>query len=173
MTTNPTPRPDTDLVVNLLVKVLDEDVSLASLAESGVTLAPHDAAGAVLDQRVVEVLEGTLTVSRVEVVDVSVAERAAGNSVAADTDRSHRANEVEDLEEHGLSDGSVELADVERSRVARLLGTRGGSGSGLSRLALAASGGSGGRSRGSSGRLGRGGSSSSGRGRDGLGRHGC
>ena len=32
------------LVINRLVKVLDEDVALASLTESGVTLRPHDAA---------------------------------------------------------------------------------------------------------------------------------
>ena len=32
------------LVVNSLVQVLDEDVALAGLAESGVTLGPHDAA---------------------------------------------------------------------------------------------------------------------------------
>ena len=32
------------LVVNRFVQVLDEDVALAGLAESGVTLGPHDAA---------------------------------------------------------------------------------------------------------------------------------
>ena len=35
---------NTDLVVNALVQVLDEDVALARLAKSGVTLRPHDAA---------------------------------------------------------------------------------------------------------------------------------
>ena len=34
----------TDLVVDLFVKVLDENVALAGLAEGGVTLGPHDAA---------------------------------------------------------------------------------------------------------------------------------
>lgn len=32
------------LVVDLLVQVLDEDVALSGLAESGVTLRPHDTA---------------------------------------------------------------------------------------------------------------------------------
>ena len=68
-----------DLVVDLLVEVLDEDVALTSLAQRGVTLRPHDTAsiaykhrmdsamtapqnlpGTAFDQRVVELLEGAL-----------------------------------------------------------------------------------------------------------------
>ena len=46
----PTKSQETDqpvyyLIVNLLVKVLDEDVALAGLAEGWVSLRPHDAAG--------------------------------------------------------------------------------------------------------------------------------
>jgi len=74
------------LVVNALVKVLDEDVSLAGLAEGGVTLGPHDSARAVLDKGVVEMLEGALTVGGVKVVDVGVSERTTGNGVTADSD---------------------------------------------------------------------------------------
>ena len=66
----------TDLVVDLLIKILDENVALTSLAKSGVTLGPHDTAqehsmtaiykdtakhspGTALDQGVVELFEGT------------------------------------------------------------------------------------------------------------------
>lgn len=37
-------RSITNLVVDSLIKVLDEDVSLTRLTESGVTLGPHDTA---------------------------------------------------------------------------------------------------------------------------------
>ena len=74
------------LVVDALVKVLDEDVSLTGLSESWVSLGPHDSAWLVLDQRVVEVLEGSLTISRAEVVDVGVAKRSSGDGVSADSD---------------------------------------------------------------------------------------
>jgi hypothetical protein len=74
------------LVVNALVEVLDEDVSLSSLSESRVSLTPHDSAWPVLDQGVVEVLESSLAVSRVEVVDVGVSKRSTSHGVSADSD---------------------------------------------------------------------------------------
>jgi hypothetical protein len=74
------------LVVDSLVEVLDEDVSLTSLSESGVSLRPHDSAGLVLDQRVVEVLESSLAIVRVEVVDVGVSEGSSSDGVSADSD---------------------------------------------------------------------------------------
>ena len=202
------------LVVDVLVEVLDEDVAGARLAERRVALRPHDAARAALDRRVVELLEGALAVVRVEVVDVGVAERATGDGVAADTDRRDGANHREDCEarelvsttrrergegeaggrtlvEHGLGDGRLELADVERRRgrrarvlvvvaaaVAGLAGGRGRLGRGLGLvvvllLGLGGRSGGGGRSglgggsraRGGGG-LGLGGS------RSGVGRHG-
>ena len=115
------------LVVNGGVKVLDEDVALASLAEGGVTLRPHDAAGLALDKGVVELLKSALAVGGVVVVDVGVAERAAGDSIAADTDGGYLADGGEQLEKHGLGDGEVELTNVERGRVGvSRLGSRGG-----------------------------------------------
>ena len=36
------------LVVDLLVQVLDEDVTLTSLAQGGITLRPHDAASTIV-----------------------------------------------------------------------------------------------------------------------------
>jgi len=78
------------LVVDRFVKVLDEDVSLTSLSQSRVSLRPHDSAGLVLDQRVVEVLEGLLSIRRVHVVDVGVSEGSSGDGVSADSDAVHQ-----------------------------------------------------------------------------------
>lgn len=105
------------LVVNGGVEVLDEDVALASLAQSRITLRPHDAAGLALNESVVQLLESTLTVGGVVVVDVGVAERATGDGITADADRGNLADRGEQLEKHGLSDGRVELADVQRGGV--------------------------------------------------------
>jgi hypothetical protein len=74
------------LVVDRFVKVLDKDVSLTSLSQSRVSLRPHDSAGLVLDQRVVEVIEGLFSVVRVHEVDVGVSEGSSGNGVSADSD---------------------------------------------------------------------------------------
>ncbi len=69
------------LVVDTGVEVLDEDVALTGASEGGVTLRPHDTARTVADERVVELLHGTLAVVGVEEVDVGVAERATGDGV--------------------------------------------------------------------------------------------
>ena len=106
------------LVVDVLVEVLDEDVSSSVLAKSGVTLRPHDSARALLDQRVVELLESALTcrgrsiqlfakdsgqvesekltIRRVEVVDISVSEGTTGNGVTTDTNRGNGTDHRED-----------------------------------------------------------------------------
>jgi hypothetical protein len=118
------------VVVDSDIEVLDEDVALASLAKSRVTLGPHDTAGAALDDGVVEVLKSLLAVSSSVVVDVGIAERATGDGITADTDRSDGTNLREELEQHSLSDGGVKLADVERSRVLRVRSSRGGGRSG-------------------------------------------
>lgn len=153
------------LVVNALVEVLDEDVSLASLPQGGVTLRPHDSARLTLDERVVEVLESPLAVGSVEVVDIGVTERSSSDSVTANTDasqlvsnplnqptaekpdlRSNRADHVEDLEEHSLGDAGVELANIERGGNGVTTGASGGRG--RRRSALGGSGlGGGSRSR--------------------------
>ena len=109
------------LVVNGDIEVLDEDVALTSLAEGGVTLRPHDTARLALDESVVQLLESTLTIVAAVVVDVGVTERTAGDSVTADTDGSDLADGGEELEEHGLGDGGVELTNVEGSRVGGLV----------------------------------------------------
>lgn len=154
------------LVVNALVEVLDEDVSLTSLPQSGVTLRPHDSARLTLDERVVEVLESPLAVGSVKVIDIGVTERSSSDGVTANTDasqlvsnplnqptaekpdlRSNRTDHVEDLEEHSLGDAGVELTNIEGGRNG--VTTRGGGGRGRSRSALSGGGlGGGSRSRG-------------------------
>lgn len=124
------------LVVNGVVEVLDEHVALASLAQSGVTLGPHDAARLTLDESVVQILKSTLTVSGVVVVDVGVAQGAAGDGITADTDGGNLTDGREELVEHSLSHGGVKLADVERSRVGLVVGITGGLGSGLDGSAI-------------------------------------
>lgn len=114
----------THLVVNGLVKVLDEDVSLTGLSEDRISLGPHDSASSSLDEGVVEGIKGSLSVSSIEVVDVGVSQGSSGDGVPADSDGSHGPDHVEDLEEHGLGDGGVELSDVKRGR-------RGGVGGGV------------------------------------------
>jgi hypothetical protein len=76
----------TDLVVNLLVQVLDENVPSRALPQGRVPLAPHDPARTPLDQAVVEAVEGPFAVGTVEVVDVGVSERTTGDGVSADSD---------------------------------------------------------------------------------------
>ena len=90
------------LVVDGSVEVLDEDVALAGLAQSRVTLRPHDAARLALDEGVVQLLESTLAIGAAVVVDIGVAERAAGDGVAADTDGGDLADGGEELEELGV-----------------------------------------------------------------------
>lgn len=109
------------LVVDSGIKVLDEDITLAGLAKGGVTLRPHDAARLALNGGVVQLLESTLTISGVVVVDVGVSERTTGDGITADTDGRNGADGGEELEEHSLSDGGVKLSNVEGGR---LVGSR-------------------------------------------------
>jgi len=112
------------LVVNSSVQVLDEDIALASLSESRITLGPHDTAGTALDESVVQLLESFLAIGGGVVVDIGVSKGAASHGITADTDRGDRSNLGEELEKHGLSDGGIEFADVERSRGLRVGSSR-------------------------------------------------
>ena len=53
------------LVVNSIIKILDEDVALAGLAQGWVALGPHNTAGTALDKGIVELLQSALTYSTV------------------------------------------------------------------------------------------------------------
>eukprot|EP00053_Salpingoeca_punica_P016475 m.155780 g.155780 ORF g.155780 m.155780 type:complete len:676 (+) comp16970_c2_seq3:460-2487(+) len=105
------------LAVDVLLEVLDEDVAVAGAAQGGVAVRPHDAHRAALERLKVELLEGAAGLVVGVEVDVGVAEGAAGDGVAADADRGDGANSgVEALEEHGLVDVRVQVADVERDQ---------------------------------------------------------
>lgn len=100
------------LVVNCGIKILDENVALSRLAKSGIALGPHDAARAAFDKRVVELLESLLAIGSGVVVHISVSKRSTGDSIAADTNGGNGTDLGEELEEHGLGDGRIELANV-------------------------------------------------------------
>ncbi|KAF5134446.1 hypothetical protein E5D57_005080 [Metarhizium anisopliae] len=117
------------LVVNGNIQVLDEDIALASLAESRVTLRPHDAARAALDEGVIELLQGLLSISSRVVIDVGIAQRATRDGITTDTDGGDSTDLGEELEEHGLGDRGIKLSNVERGGVLRMgsSGARSGS----------------------------------------------
>ena len=98
-------RPNANLMVDCLIKILDENIALSSLAQSGIALRPHDAAkrtmsamfimtqeavlflpSTALNERVIEPVKSALAVSSVQVVDVGIAKGATSDGVAADTD---------------------------------------------------------------------------------------
>jgi hypothetical protein len=90
------------LVVNGLIKVLDENVALAGLAESRIALRPHDPACAVFYQRIIELLQRTLAIRSVEVVDVSIAQGATSDGITTDTDAGYGSDHIEDFEQHSF-----------------------------------------------------------------------
>lgn len=76
------------------------------------------------------------TINNVVEVDVGIAEGAAGDSITADTDRGDGANRVEHLEQHGLIDRGVQLADVQGGRSCGGSGGDGGEVGSLGSLGL-------------------------------------
>jgi len=116
------------LVINGLVQVLDEHVSNTGLSHGGITLRPHDTARLVLDGNIVQGLQSTLGVKGVVEVDVGISERSAGDSITANTNRSHRSNLVEQFEQMPLGGIKGEVANVQGSglerRVSHLLRRR-------------------------------------------------
>jgi len=105
------------LVVNGGVEVLDENVAHAGLAKTGITLRPHDTAGLATNVREVHSVESALGVLHVVKVDVSITKAAAGDGIAANTDRGHGANAVEHLEEDTFGDLILQVAHVKRCRL--------------------------------------------------------
>eukprot|EP00042_Codosiga_hollandica_P025946 m.119180 g.119180 ORF g.119180 m.119180 type:complete len:644 (-) comp52044_c0_seq1:2-1933(-) len=105
------------LVVDGLLEALDEDVANTRSAERGVALAPHDAAGAAENGRVVVGVQGTLSILRALEVHVGVAQRTTSHRVAAHADGGDGADVVEGLVQDRLSDIGGEVANVERGRL--------------------------------------------------------
>src|SRR2546429_372249 len=66
------------LVVDGKVQVLDKDIACTGLAQSRVTLRPHDAARFAFDQSVVQLFQRLLAIFRAVVVDIRISKRAAG-----------------------------------------------------------------------------------------------
>ena len=52
-------------MINLLIEVLNENISLAGLAQGWVALGPHNTAGTALDKGIVELLQSALTYNTV------------------------------------------------------------------------------------------------------------
>ena len=74
------------LVVDALIEVLYEDITLARLSQRRITLRPHNATRLILDQRVVKVLERSFAICRVEIIDVGIAKRTTGNGITTHSD---------------------------------------------------------------------------------------
>jgi len=104
------------------MQILNENVAHPGTTDGGITLTPHDSTGTPFDFAKVHTFNGPFGVSRGVVVDVGVAQRATGDSVATDAYGGYGPHGVEDFVEGGFVDGGVEVADVEGG---------GGEGSGL------------------------------------------
>lgn len=99
---------DRESVVQTLVihrggQVSHEHISRTRLAERRVSLRPHDSARSVLDVTEVHSVQGALSILNIVKVDISISEGSASHGVSANTDRSHRANTVEELEQKTLT----------------------------------------------------------------------
>eukprot|EP00965_Chrysotila_dentata_P019638 652340-Pleurochrysis_carterae.AAC.2 len=75
----------------------------------------HDTARLVLDEGVVHRLKRTLGIDNRVKVHICIAKGAAGHRITANTNRGHRADSVEKLEEESLGDLRVQVANVQRS----------------------------------------------------------
>jgi hypothetical protein len=107
------------LVVDLLVEILDKDIALTGLADGGISLGPHDTACSTFNKRIVELLQSPFTVRSIEIVDISIAQRATSDSITANTNAGNRTDHIKDLEEHGLGDTGVQFSNIERGRGGR------------------------------------------------------
>mmetsp|Transcript_3809 Transcript_3809/g.8731 ORF Transcript_3809/g.8731 Transcript_3809/m.8731 type:complete len:714 (+) Transcript_3809:141-2282(+) len=101
------------LVVDGLVKVLDEDVADAALPLAWVALRVHDAHGLAVEGRVVQHLHSLPGVGGVGEVHVRVPERAPGDEITADPDAHDVAELVEELVELRLAHAWVQVSRVE------------------------------------------------------------
>jgi hypothetical protein len=87
-------------------------------------LGPHNTARATFYESIVQLLQSLLSIDGGVVVDIGISEGSTSDSITANTNRSNRSDLGEKLEEHGFSDGGVELADVEGGRSLRVRGSR-------------------------------------------------
>mmetsp|Transcript_49129 Transcript_49129/g.81547 ORF Transcript_49129/g.81547 Transcript_49129/m.81547 type:complete len:247 (+) Transcript_49129:622-1362(+) len=101
------------LIVNVAIQILHVDVACTALSKAWVSLAPHDSARAALDAGVVQCVERPLCICHGMEVHVAITQGAAGDTIAADADRSHGANRVEDFVQHRLCDIWVKIANIQ------------------------------------------------------------
>jgi hypothetical protein len=100
------PQVVSHLVIDRLIKILDEDIPLTSLTEGRIALGPHDPATvhakfksnigccdeyipcATFDDGIIELLQGALAIGRIEVINIRISQRATRNRIAANSDAS-------------------------------------------------------------------------------------
>jgi len=100
---------------DVLVKGLDEEVTLIALTLRGVTTGPHDTAGLALECLAIEGVEGLLSVLGALEVDVGIAERALVLHVTADTDGQDGTTLLESVVDIRLTNILTEVTDIERT----------------------------------------------------------
>mmetsp|Transcript_74881 Transcript_74881/g.165367 ORF Transcript_74881/g.165367 Transcript_74881/m.165367 type:complete len:248 (-) Transcript_74881:135-878(-) len=92
------------LVINVRVKIADVDVPSACLAQSGVTLAPHDSARTPSNARIIQRVQSSLSIWNTVEVHIAITQRLARHGISANSDGGHRSDGIEDLIEHRLCD---------------------------------------------------------------------
>merc|ERR1740128_1410515 len=100
-------------VVDTLIQILDENITHTTSTEGGITLAPHNTHGTVLQHLEVHQIKGTFGISRLLKVDIGVSKRPTGNHVPADTNGEDRADNAEFLEEHGLGNIRSKITNIQ------------------------------------------------------------
>ncbi len=95
------------------MQVLNKDIAHATSSHAGIALTPHNTTRLALDIGKVHGFEGAFGVGDLVVVDVGVAEGAAGDGIAADADGGDGTHGVEDFVEEAFGDFREEVAHVE------------------------------------------------------------
>mmetsp|Transcript_26446 Transcript_26446/g.61954 ORF Transcript_26446/g.61954 Transcript_26446/m.61954 type:complete len:245 (-) Transcript_26446:28-762(-) len=105
------------LVVDRLVEVLDKDVSNTRSTKRWITLAPHDAAGLVLDHGEVHGVKSALGITHLVVVHIGVTKGTTSDGITANTDGGNGSNGVENLEQKTFVGIGGKITDVQRCRM--------------------------------------------------------
>merc|ERR1711881_168972 len=102
------------LVVNVFVKIFDEDITDTRTPQCRVSLRPHNTAWTSLNRIVVHGVDGSFSISRLLKVNVGIPQRSSGDKITTDSDRQNGSSCTELLEEHSFSDIRTEISDVQR-----------------------------------------------------------
>ena len=101
------------MAVDVPVEVFYKNVASATLPQAWITLAPHDSTRSPLDAGKVQGVESTFSIGNTVEVDITIAHRATGYTVATDASGSDVSDGIEDLVEHCFRDIRVKIANVE------------------------------------------------------------